>query len=287
MNVDSMRMAAQRFRDIAELPPKVVAKKTKITPVIGRELKSIIKQSPKTPYREQKGMFEERLSDLTDVSSSSSIQRYLNNSGYKRIMLPKKALIHPRNISKRLKYAEDMKGKGSDFWDAVIWSDETFVAAMSKGKEVLHWVHQFTKREDLPVNWQIVGGGSSVMLWGFQEFVVFCSLSLHNHIESLASTARLAFTIFHRFSMGFRSGDCGGQSISLTSYSLKKSITGLMAWSIVLHKRRFMLKLILCGQIFFDKDILKRLDVRSRILSAFQSHQRPQSDFAETAPEQD
>jgi len=165
MNVDSMRMAAQRFRDIAELPPKVVAKKTKITPVIGRELKSIIKQSPKTPYREQKGMFEERLSDLTDVSSSSSIQRYLNNSGYKRIMLPKKALIHPRNISKRLKYAEDMKGKGSDFWDAVIWSDETSVAALTIGKEV-HRGYQSTKREDLPVNGQIVGGGFSVMFWG-------------------------------------------------------------------------------------------------------------------------
>jgi hypothetical protein len=57
MNVDSMRMAAQRFRDTAELPPKVVAKKTKITPVIGRELKSIIKESPKTPYRELKGWF--------------------------------------------------------------------------------------------------------------------------------------------------------------------------------------------------------------------------------------
>jgi len=59
-----------------------------------------------------------------------------------------------------------MKEKGSDFWDAVILSDETSVAAMTKGKEVLHWVHQSTKREDLPVNGQIVGGGFSVLFWG-------------------------------------------------------------------------------------------------------------------------
>ena len=59
-----------------------------------------------------------------------------------------------------------MKGKGSDFWDAVIWSDETSVATMPKGKEALYWVHQSTEREDFPVDGQIVDGGFSIMFWG-------------------------------------------------------------------------------------------------------------------------
>jgi hypothetical protein len=163
---ETLLKAIQRFRAVADLPPKIIVKNNKIDPQIGRELKQMVKESPKTPYRELKGILQDRMPDITDLPSSSTIQRYLSKSGYKRIKLLKKALIHPRNITKRLKYAENMKGKGSDFWDTVVWSDETSVAAMAKGKEVKHWVHKSTKREDMPVNGQIVGGGFSVMFWG-------------------------------------------------------------------------------------------------------------------------
>jgi hypothetical protein len=50
-------------------------------------------------------------------------------------------MIHPRNIAKRLKYTEDHKDLGSDLWDTVIYSDKASVTAMSKDKEVKHWVH--------------------------------------------------------------------------------------------------------------------------------------------------
>lgn len=164
--VDSVRKAITRFDLVKNLPSKIVVKNSKITPAIGREVKSIVKENPKTPYRDIPAILKQRLPNLSDTPSSSTIQRYLNSSGYKKIKLLRKALIHPRNVAKRVKYAEIHKDKDMDFWDTVIWSDETSVKSMPNGKDVLYYSHWSTPRENLPINGQIQGGGFSVMFWG-------------------------------------------------------------------------------------------------------------------------
>jgi transposase len=133
---------------------------------MGRELKRIAQEQPKTPYREYPKLLAEKMPTLTTTPSASTIQRFLSCSGYKRIKLLNKALIHPRNIAKRVKYADSHRNKSSDFWDAVIWSDETTVRSMPMKKQVYFYVHQSTKREDIPVNGQVQGGGICVMFWG-------------------------------------------------------------------------------------------------------------------------
>ena len=59
-----------------------------------------------------------------------------------------------------------MVEKPAEFWDRVIWSDETTVRQAPKGNDVFVHVHQTTKDEDLPINAQLHTGGISVMFWG-------------------------------------------------------------------------------------------------------------------------
>lgn len=53
-----------------------------------------------------------------------------------------------------------------DFWDHIIWSDETTVRKAPQNKDKLIWTHESTKKMDRPVNQQFQCGGFSVMFWG-------------------------------------------------------------------------------------------------------------------------
>lgn len=74
--------------------------KSIVTPDIERNIKSIVKDNPKTPYREINKFLREKMDSLNIMPSSSTIQRYLACSGYRKIRLLNKALIKPRNVAK-------------------------------------------------------------------------------------------------------------------------------------------------------------------------------------------
>ena len=68
------------------------------------------------------------------IPSKSTIQRTLNDSGFKILSLKKKTMIFPRNQLKRLEFCREMSNYGPAFWDTVIWSDETTVIKLPQDK---------------------------------------------------------------------------------------------------------------------------------------------------------
>jgi transposase len=106
------------------------------------------------------------LGEGTKCPSETVFREYLNRSGFKLIKTLKKQLIWPRNQRKRSEFARKFLQTPPGFWDRVIWSDETTVRTNPVSKEIHILVHHSQRREDMPINPQIQGGGISVMFWG-------------------------------------------------------------------------------------------------------------------------
>jgi transposase len=160
------KMAFVRKAEVAELGERPVIKKRKTDGPIGRTLKEIIKNNPKVPYRDLPALLKDKIGDQNISISASTCRRYLTESGFVRVKLLKKISINEINQRKRMEFCQIMLPKDQEFWNSIIWSDETTVRQAPKGKDLFYYVHQSTTREEMDINPQIHSGGFSVMFWG-------------------------------------------------------------------------------------------------------------------------
>jgi hypothetical protein len=61
------------------LPPKTIVKKTITTGRVGLEIKKIVSENPKTPYRKIPGILKERIGENfnTPIPSASTVEKFL------------------------------------------------------------------------------------------------------------------------------------------------------------------------------------------------------------------
>jgi transposase len=151
---------------VRDLPPKIIVKKRKTDGAIGLAIKRIRHENPKLPFRDFEARLLEEGFDKNAVPSKSLIADFLKKNGFILRKLIKKTGISATNIKKRADWCRIMIEKPAEFWDRVIWSDETTVRQAPKGKDIFVHVHQNSNLEDLGVNSQLHSGGFSVMFWG-------------------------------------------------------------------------------------------------------------------------
>ena len=73
-------------------------------------------------------------------------------NGYQTVKLAKKPIISEINRIKRIEFAKKYLEKGPEFWDDVVWSDETMIRSNPKNKDKFAKVHFSVSRENWPVN---------------------------------------------------------------------------------------------------------------------------------------
>ena len=71
--------------------------------------------------------------------SVSSVRRYLGRLGHKGRAARRKPLLQPANIARRYRWAKEMIKKPLEFWQAVIFSDESSFARFSCSSRVWVW----------------------------------------------------------------------------------------------------------------------------------------------------
>ena len=165
-NCSTLRTRYERYSQIRDLPPKIIIKKRKTDGPIGLKIKQLRMEHPQLAIRDFGPKLIEEGFTENEIPSKTVIGDFLKKNGFVLRKLTKKTGIGGANIQKRLDWCRLMADKPAEFWDRVIWSDETTVRQAPKGQEVLVHVHQSTKMEDLPINAQIHSGGISVMFWG-------------------------------------------------------------------------------------------------------------------------
>jgi transposase len=161
-----LRQEWSTYQKIRDLPPKVVITKRKTDGAMGIKIKKIRLENPRLSFRDFGPELEKAGFAKNQIPSKTRIVEYLKRNGYILRRLIKKTGINSANIKKRVDWCTLMSEKPKEFWDRVIWSDETTVRQAPKGKDVFVHVHQSTKSEDLQVNSQLHSGGFSVMFWG-------------------------------------------------------------------------------------------------------------------------
>jgi len=98
--------------------------------------------------------------------SADTIRRALNRCGLEARVKPRKPLLSPRNIKRRLAFARKHAKWTVDDWKRVIWSDETKINLFgSDGRE---YCYRFPGERLLPqhIKPTVKHGGGSLMLWG-------------------------------------------------------------------------------------------------------------------------
>lgn len=97
---------------------------------------------------------------------AQTIRNRLNEANFGGRVARKKPFISKRNRQKRLKFAKEHVNKPDEFWDSIIWSDESkFNMFGSDGKKMV-WRHPGEEYKPECLNPTVKHGGGNVLVWG-------------------------------------------------------------------------------------------------------------------------
>lgn len=98
--------------------------------------------------------------------SCKTIQRRLKSSGFLSCIQKRKPLISKVNRSKRLVFAKTHIDKGPDFWNKVLWSDESKFELFGSKKRQHVWRKPNEDLKERHLKKNVKHGGGSIMVWG-------------------------------------------------------------------------------------------------------------------------
>ena len=97
--------------------------------------------------------------------TSSCIQKILRKEGYRGCRAKKNPLISKKNKLKKLTFARDHVTKPQEFWDRVLWSDESkFNVFGSDGRRIV-WRMTLESLKEKNINPTVEGGRRSLLVW--------------------------------------------------------------------------------------------------------------------------
>ncbi len=98
--------------------------------------------------------------------SASTVRRRAHEAGLFGRVARKKPYVNKMNRIKRLKYAKEMLKKSIDFWDTVVWSDESKFNLFGSDGKVMVWRSPKEKFDPKCIIPTVKHGGGSVTVWG-------------------------------------------------------------------------------------------------------------------------
>lgn len=98
--------------------------------------------------------------------SKTTIQRTLHRQGYSSRTARKKPLISDVNKKKRMEFAQLHQEKGLDFWQSVLFTDESQYNIFGHDGPAKVWRKKGTALQPQNIRKTVKHGGGSVMVWG-------------------------------------------------------------------------------------------------------------------------
>lgn len=168
--------------------------------------------------------------------SAQTIRRTLQQAGLHGRRPRRKPLLKPAHKKSRKQFAQDKQSKGMDYWNQVLWSDETKINLFGSDGVQRVWRRPGEEYRDDCVLPTVKHGGGSVMVWGcmsaagtgdmcFIEGIMnsdmYCDILRQYMIPSLRKLGRKAI---------FQHDNDPKHTSKMTTACLKKLKVKVMEW---------------------------------------------------------
>lgn len=128
----------------------------------GQDDRRIYIEARKNPSKSARMLKED-----TDLDVSVwTVRRRLKEAGLNSYIAKKRPLISAINKKKRLDFAKTYENMPAEFWNSVIWSDESKFELKNPKKRMRVWCTQKDRFKDGFIQKTVKHGGGSIMLWG-------------------------------------------------------------------------------------------------------------------------
>ncbi len=133
----------------------------KTTVVDDRRIHSLVKKTPFTTV----GQIKNTLQEVGVCVSKSTIKRRLHQSEYRGFTTRCKPLVSLKNRKARLEFAKRHLKKPSQFWNNILWTDETKINLYQSDGKRRVWRRKGTAHDPKHTTSSVKHGGGSVMAW--------------------------------------------------------------------------------------------------------------------------
>ncbi len=139
--------------------------------------------------------------------SRDTIRHTLQRNGMHGCCPRKKPLLKPRNKKPRLEFARAHADKDKDYWDSILWSDETKINVLGTDGFKTVWHRKGEEYKEKCMVPTVKHGGGSVLMWGCMSaagvgelhFIdgimnsqMYCSILKEKMLPSLRALSRRA-----------------------------------------------------------------------------------------------
>lgn len=125
----------------------------------------IVRKIKENPKLSAPKLATEVQNQLNKTCSAETIRRVLRNHGFNGRVARKKPFINKKNQAARLKFAKEHINKDSNFWEQVIFADESKFNIFGSDGQTYVWRKPNTELQNKNLKATVKHGGGSVMVW--------------------------------------------------------------------------------------------------------------------------
>lgn len=148
------------FKTTANMPRS--GRPSKFTPRADRKMLKEVSKNPKMSSRD----LQQALATVDVEVHASTIRKRLHKFNLHGRRARRKPLLSKRNIKARLTFARENVDKDQDFWNNVLWTDESKIELFGHQSRGHVWRKPNTAFQEKNLIPTVKHGGGSVMVWG-------------------------------------------------------------------------------------------------------------------------
>lgn len=133
--------------------------------ITGATERLVIRKVKRNPFV-TRSEIQEDLQRSGVIVSKDTISRTIHRAGIYSRAPRKTPLLSKKHVSSRLKFADDYLLKPDEYWNSVVWSDETKIELFGHNSEGHVWRNRgeaHASKNTIPT---VKFGGGSIMIWG-------------------------------------------------------------------------------------------------------------------------